>query len=71
MGVRGLRQAEHAAQMDLSGRRQQQVVASDDLFDTLVRVVDDHCEVVGRNAVVATEDDIVDDRFAPDRRSDP
>ena len=56
--------------MELAGRREQQVVAPDDLVDTLIRVIDDHCEVVGGNAVVAAEHDIVDDRLAPDRRSD-
>ncbi len=47
--------------MRLAGRRRQQVGAAHDLVDALVRVVDDDGEVVGGDAVVAAEDDVVDE----------
>src|SRR6185436_9273222 len=52
---------EQVAEVGLGGGGGQQVVAADDLLDALVVVVDDDGEVVGDDAVAATEDDVVGD----------
>ena len=54
-----LGQPEQALQLDLAGRRCQQVVAAHDDVDALGGVVDDDGEVVRRHAVVAPQHDVV------------
>lgn len=46
--------------MELRGRDRQQVGAPDDELDSLIGVVDDDGEVVGRNVIVSTQHDVVD-----------
>ena len=58
MGVARRRQTEGPSDGDLARRRREQVVAAGDEVDAGGGVVDDHGEVVGRNAVVAAQHDV-------------
>ncbi len=60
MNVRRRVRAEQRGEMGLPGRRGQQVVAADDLVDTLLGVIDDHGEVVGRHAIATPQHEVVD-----------
>ena len=59
--VRRLRIAQQPRQVGLPRRRRQQVVTAHHLVDALRGVVDHHGEVVGRDAVAATDHEVVDD----------
>ena len=61
MRVRGSGQTEAVDQPELSGRRRQQVVAADNLGDSLRVVVDDGRELVAVRAVVPPDDDVIGD----------
>ena len=52
---------ELGGQVRLAWSRRQQVVTANDLIDVLRVVVDDDREVVRRDAVVADEDEVIDD----------
>jgi hypothetical protein len=52
--------AEQLLQVDLAGRRGEEVVAADDLVDPLSGIVDDDGEVVGGDTVVAPQHHVVD-----------
>ena len=59
--VRRLRIAEQPREVGLPRRRRQQVVTAHHLVDALRGVVDHDREVVGRDAVAATDHEVVDD----------
>ena len=52
--------AQQPGEIGLVHRRRQQVVATDDLVDTGLGVVDHHGEVVGGDAIVASDDEVID-----------
>ncbi len=61
--TRGSREPQESLQQDLAGRGRQEVVPPHHLVDTLIRVVDDHGQVVGRHAVAPTQHEVVDHRI--------
>ena len=65
MHIGRLRVPEEALQMDLSRGRRQQIVPAHHLGDTLGSVIDDDGEVVRRDPVVSTQDDVVDQPAEP------
>ena len=60
VGVGRRRQSEQLLQRDLPGRRREQVIAAHDVADAIRRVVDDHRQLVGVQAVGAAHDDVAD-----------
>ncbi len=69
MRVLGRRQLEQPGEVDLAGRRIEQIVATHDLGDALGGVVDHDGQVVGGHAVVALQHDVVD--HPAERTGDP
>ena len=61
MSVDRLGVAQQPREVGLPWRRRQQVVSAHHLVDALGCVVDDHREVVGRDAVAAADHEVVDD----------
>jgi hypothetical protein len=58
------RQAQQLLEQHLPGRGLQQVLASDDLLDPRIRVVDHHRQVVRRHVVLPPQHEVVDFAFA-------
>jgi hypothetical protein len=63
MGVRQRVEAELSAKPHLARRGQQEVIGPHHLLDTLRGIIDDNSQVVGENAVISNQDQVVHDRF--------
>jgi hypothetical protein len=58
------RKPEHPAEVQLSRSRLEQVVTANDLTHTLIGIIDDNREVVGRRPISPSDHEVVDDAGA-------
>ena len=71
VGVADCRQPEQALEQDLARGRLGKIGAAHDLTDPLGGVVDDHCQLVGMDAVSTNDDEIIDNAALRARAAGP